>query len=292
MPPVPEAPKRKAGQFGSAQPGDPWAIRVLGVIILATGLVLAYLLYEIWPAVVHATAETPSRQRITLFDGRIVFRPSTESVLVLLVILAGALGAYVHAATAFARYVGTRRFERSWYWWYLGRLPIGSALALIVYFALRGGLVGGDATSEQVNPYGVAALAAMAGLFSRQAVDKLNEVFDTFFRTRPEDRETDSLEAPVPDVDTVEPASFLRAQRQNLTIRGRGFVEASTVVIKAAETDEPTLLRTDKHSQTDTEIVIKIEAGELPTGAYELRVINDPPGGGVSTPLALTVKQQ
>jgi hypothetical protein len=127
---------------------EPHAIAVLGLAILAAGLVLAYLLYEIWPAVVHATAKTPTRQRITLFDGHIKFRPSAESVLILLVILAGALGAYIHAATAFAKYVGTRRFERSWYWWYLGRLPIGSALALVVYFALRGGLVGGDATSN------------------------------------------------------------------------------------------------------------------------------------------------
>jgi hypothetical protein len=289
MPLVPEAPRRKVGPFGRAQPGDPWAIRVLGMMILATGVVLAYLLYEIWPAVVHATAETPKRQRITLFDGRIVFRPSTESVLVLLVILAGALGAYVHAATSFAKYVGFRRFARSWYWWYLGRIPIGSALALIVYFALRGGLVGGDATSEQVNPYGIAALAAMAGLFSRQAVDKLNEVFDTFFRTRPEDRDTDSLEAPVPDVEKVEPASFSSTQDQNVTIRGRGFVDGSTVVVKPTETDAPTLLRTDKVSRTDTEIVIKITAGDLPADEYELRVINDPPGGGVSTPVVLTV---
>jgi hypothetical protein len=237
---------------------------------------------------VSATGETPKRQRITLFDGAIVFRPSAESALILLVILAGALGAYIHASTSFAKYVGTRRFARSWYWWYLSRLPIGSGLALIVYFALRGGLVGGDATSKQVNPYGVAALAALAGLFSRQAVDKLGEVFETFFRTRAEDRDADALETPVPDLTEIEPTSFSSAQGQNLTVRGRGFDEASTVLIKAADSDAPILHRSEKVSSTDTEIVIGIAANELPAGTYELRVINPPPGGGVSTTAALT----
>jgi hypothetical protein len=290
MPPLPDAPRRKIGPFGRAQPADPRAISLLGVALFAAGLVLVYLLYEIWPAVVHGTAETPTRQRITLFDGRIVFRPSTESTLILLVILAGALGAHVHAATSFAKYVGTRRFARSWYWWYLGRLPIGSGLALIVYFALRGGLIGGDASSKAVNPYGVAALAALAGLFSRQAVDKLGEVFDTFFRTRPEDQDSDALETPVPDLENIEPTSFSSAQGQDLTLRGRGFDEGTTVLIKAAETDAPTLLRSEKVSCTETEMVVRIGASELPAGAYELRVINAPPGGGVSTPSALTIE--
>ena len=289
MPPVPEAQRRKVGPFGRAQPGHPNAIRLLGATLVGAGLVLSYLLYEIWPAVVHATAETPTRQRISLFDGQIVFRPSAESALILLVILAGALGAYVHAATSFAKYVGTRRFARSWYWWYLVRLPIGSGLALILYFALRGGLVGGDTTSEEVNPYGVAALAALAGLFSRQAVDKLGEVFDTFFRTRAEDADPNALETPVPDLEEVAPISFSSAQAQELTLRGGGFDEESTVLIKAAEADAPTLLRTDKVSCTETEMAVTIAAAELPAGTYEVRVINAPPGGGVSPAVGLTI---
>ena len=290
MPQLPQAPRPKVGPFGRAQPGDPNAIRLLGGALVAVGLILAYLLYEIWPAVVHATAAIPKRQRITLFDGRIVFRPRPESVLILLVILAGALGAYVHAATSFAKYVGTRRFARSWYWWYLVRIPIGSALALILYFALLGGLVSGDATSKVVNPYGVAALAALAGLFSRQAVDKLAEVFDTFFRTRPEDGDPDALETPVPDLDKVEPTSFSSAQAQDLTLRGRGFDEASSVLIQATDSDAPALLQSDKVSCAETEMVVRISGNELPAGDYEVRVINAPPGGGVSAAVALTIQ--
>ena len=56
----------------------------------------------------------------------------------------------------------------------------GAALALIVYFTLRGGYLGQDQTAP-VNPYGVAALSALVGLFTRHAVSKLTDVFDTLF---------------------------------------------------------------------------------------------------------------
>jgi len=47
-----------------------------------------------------------------------------------------------------------------------------------VYFTLRGGYLGQD-QSAPVNPYGVAALSALVGLFTRHAVSKLTDVFDT-----------------------------------------------------------------------------------------------------------------
>jgi hypothetical protein len=289
MPPTPRAQERKARPFGPPRPPEPRVLSLLGLTILAVGLLLAYLLYEIWPSVVHSTGETPKRQNVTLFNGQITFKPATESVLILLVILAGALGAYVHAATSFSKYVGRREFARSWQWWYLLRVPIGSALALILYFALRGGLVGTDATSADLNPYGVAAFAALAGLFSKQAVDKLSEVFDTFFRTRPEDGDAVDLEAPVPELETIDPPAFSAADAQKLKLMGGGFVENSAVLIKpeAAEASNP--LRPAEGPVTETEMIVAIGAGELDPGKYLVHVVNPPPGGGVSQALPLRV---
>ena len=34
-----------------------------------------------------------------------------------------------------------------------------------------------------MNPFGIAALGGLAGMFSKQATDKLNEVFSTMFKT-------------------------------------------------------------------------------------------------------------
>lgn len=60
---------------------------------------------------------------------------------------------------------------------------IGSALALLVYFAARGGLISGNAGAKDLSPYGIGALAALAGMFSKQATDKLREVFENLFKT-------------------------------------------------------------------------------------------------------------
>jgi hypothetical protein len=47
---------------------------------------------------------------------------------------------------------------------------------------MRGGLLSTSARVEDVSPFGVSAVAGMVGLFSKQATDKLREVFDTLFR--------------------------------------------------------------------------------------------------------------
>lgn len=49
---------------------------------------------------------------------------------------------------------------------------------------LRGGLTQGNGESlKSVNPYGIAAISGMVGLFSKQASDKLREIFDHLFKT-------------------------------------------------------------------------------------------------------------
>lgn len=104
--------------------------------------------------------------------------------LFLIAAASGALGACVHLAASFADYAGNERLTSSWIWWYVFRPFIGMALAEIVYLAIRGGFFNASAGAPGViNPYGVAAIAALTGLFSRQATDKLREVFETLFLT-------------------------------------------------------------------------------------------------------------
>jgi len=96
--------------------------------------------------------------------------------------VAGALGSYIHLTTSFTDYLGNRQFVSSWKWWYVLRPFIGSALAVIVYCAVRGGLISGGAGAGDLSPYGVTALAGLAGMFSKQATDKLKEVFEDLFK--------------------------------------------------------------------------------------------------------------
>jgi hypothetical protein len=85
--------------------------------------------------------------------------------------LAGALGSFIHLATSFVDYAGKKNLTESWAWWYFLRPGIGAALAVVVYFVVRAGLISPGETS--LNPYGVAAIAALSGMFSKQATDKL-----------------------------------------------------------------------------------------------------------------------
>ena len=156
---------------------------ILGLVLLGIGLLLPYLLVAVWPNQLDSGEANPgwsSKIKVLGFQpGEI----SDDARLLLIVILAGALGSYIHTATSFADFVGNRRMVASWTWWYILRAPIGIALAVLFYFLVRGGLLSAGTGAVKVNLYGIAAIAGLAGMFSKQATDKLREVFDALFKT-------------------------------------------------------------------------------------------------------------
>src|SRR5688572_14334898 len=97
----------------------------------------------------------------------------------LLAVIAGALGSYIHLASSFVEHAGRQCLDATWAWWYFLRPMVGSALAMIVYFVLRAGLISGTTAegTNTLNPYGIAAISALSGMFSRQATEKLRDVF-------------------------------------------------------------------------------------------------------------------
>jgi hypothetical protein len=68
----------------------------------------------------------------------------------------------------------------------------------MVYFAARGGLVSGNAGATDLSPFGIGALAGLAGMFSKQATDKLREVFENLFKTTDPPTRKDSGKQPAP----------------------------------------------------------------------------------------------
>jgi hypothetical protein len=139
--------------------------------IAVLNLTLIALLIKVWP--VALTTAEPGYWSI---EGRYLITAIT----------AGALGSYIHLATSFVNYAGSRSLARSWGWWYFLRPSIGAALALVVYFVLRAGLISGsgDSATANLNPYGVAAIAALSGMFSKQATEKLREIFEHICATK------------------------------------------------------------------------------------------------------------
>jgi hypothetical protein len=159
-----------------------------GSLVVVTGLLMTQLL-AIWPGVVAATVIAPEKPHAVwtplLFGlAHMSFHP--QVVLIAMVLIVGALGALVGGCRRFLYFATRDELTKRDEWSYLIRPLQGAALALIVYFTLRGGYLGQDQNAP-VNPYGVAALSALVGLFTRHAVSKLTDVFDTLFGKPKED---------------------------------------------------------------------------------------------------------
>lgn len=157
-------------------------VLAFGIYLVVLPLVLIYILVSIWPGQIPVPKE--GQHSAELFGGLVPIGPfGAETLYLLIVAVAGALGAYIHLATSFADYVGNRKLVWSWGWWFVLRPFIGMALAVMVYFVIRGGLMGTTEAASGLSLYGVAAMAGLAGMFSKQATDKLQEVFENLFRT-------------------------------------------------------------------------------------------------------------
>jgi hypothetical protein len=114
-----------------------------------------------------------------------------ETDLLLLALLFGSVGSFLHLAKSFATFAGNRTLIASWTWWYCLQPLVGMGLALIFYVAVRGGLLASAASAADVSPYGIAGLSGLVGMFSKQATDKLNELFTTLFQTAGDASRTD-----------------------------------------------------------------------------------------------------
>ena len=109
---------------------------------------------------------------------------SDEGQLLLVVVLAGALGGQVRSLRSFAWYVGNKELKRSWLTQYILTPFVGAILAIVFYFIIRGCFCPADSTVQQINIYGFAGLATLVGIASEPIALKLKQVTDTLF-TKP-----------------------------------------------------------------------------------------------------------
>ena len=243
-------------------PDDPPPItrlqtNALGVLLLVESVLAAALLAAIFPTMKPTAAaaavpqglagEVARDATVVTLGTELDFSPgwawlasdtwwTVDRGLLTLAMLAGILGSSIHTLQSFAAFVGDRKLERSWVWWYVLRAPIGAILGLFFYVALRGGVltIGSDNSSASINPYGVVAICGLAGWFSKRATDKLAEVFDILFRTAKETEFTGKLgpEADKPVIDHLEPASLAAAQGGEFVVIGKGFADDAQVQLE------------------------------------------------------------
>ena len=176
--------RQRVSAWGESFVG-PWIIALLVVVIGLAALSL-YGLWAFWPAESSTAnaAALPARKTVNFFGYHRVL--SRESLFFVMIAFAGALGGMVHSLRSLAVYVGNRDLRWSWVPFYLLKPVLGAVLATLLYFVLRAGLFSPSVSSKQASPYGFAAISALAGLFTDQAVEKLRKVAEELFDKPPE----------------------------------------------------------------------------------------------------------
>jgi CDP-diglyceride synthetase len=114
---------------------------------------------------------------------------ATEGDVLRMVILMGALGGAIHWMSSLANYIGNGNLFRRWIPYYLLAPFQGSALAMLVYLLLRVGVLapptsGTEDTSpaQTLNLLGLYAFSGLTGLFAKQAIEMLRDVFAVVFK--------------------------------------------------------------------------------------------------------------
>jgi hypothetical protein len=155
--------------------------RTIVVLVAAMVVLVVLTFYGIWA---FWPSETAQGGRDVHFFG--VSRTlSRESLFFVTVALAGALGGSVHSLRSLGWYIGNRNLRWSWTPFYLLRPLVGATIATVFYLVLRAGLFSPSTQTKTTSPYGFAALAALVGLFSEQAIEKLKTVAEEFFQQAP-----------------------------------------------------------------------------------------------------------
>jgi hypothetical protein len=263
----------------------------LGIYFVCLALLTFYVLIAAWPVLDNSPGNLNNFADAKLFGFDL--RTSPDARLFITVAAAGAIGSLVHCLTSFADYVGNRTLKRSWVWYLVLRTPIGIALALLFYVVLRGGLIAPTISSAPsdgatnshagslLNPYGLAAIAAMAGMFSKQATDKLSELFDTLFKTdKPVDRR-DPLNQP-PTISSAVPAELTVGGATELVINGQNFANGCVALVNGETRDTKwqsatrltiALLPTDLSAPRDLLVVVRNQgAGGGDSGEFKVSV--------------------
>jgi hypothetical protein len=278
------------------------ALTILGVFYVILPLILIYLLFKIFPPNPWFPTDWRHVQMVFFVD-RLNIWTTLEERLILLVVVAGALGSYIHSATSYADFRGNRKFEPSWLMWYILRPFIGVSLALVVYFSIRGGLLsvvlsGGAANdAANINPFGIAAIAGLTGMFSKQAADKLAEVFSTLFQSQGDANRKDALiPALAPEIKKIDPIEGSTAGGTSVTLTGTGFSKGATVTFgSTAATNvvvvNETIITADTPAGEGVVDVIVDADGKKATASKAFTYIAASPGSDVGDAAVNAVKK-
>ena len=203
---------------------------ILSALMAAVALFALYGLWRFWPAPAPATGSTPAAANFSYFNWRLSL--SRDQQFFVVVALAGVIGAMLHGLRSLSTYIGERYLFRSWIAYYSLLPLVGGLLATIVYLVLRAGLLPGSTASSQPDPYGIAAIAVLVGLFSAQAAEKLKAVFETLF-TKAETGSQSVMDIGLPTITGFDPPQG--SAGTSVVISGDNLMSVMGVAFTGAE---------------------------------------------------------
>ena len=203
---------------------------ILGVLMAAVAAFALYGLWRFWPAPPPAVGPPPPTAKFSYFNWQMSL--TRDQQFFVIVALAGVIGAMLHGLRSLSTYIGELYLFRSWIPYYLLLPLVGGILATIVYLVLRAGLLPGASSSSQPDPYGISAIAALVGLFSAQAAEKLKAVFETLF-TKVEPGSRSVTDTAMPSITGFEPQQG--ATGTSVVISGNNLMSVTAVSFTGAD---------------------------------------------------------
>jgi IPT/TIG domain-containing protein len=158
-----------------------------------------------------------------------------NTIIFLLVALAGFLGSMIHVASSFVSYVGCGKLKQSWLLWYCVKPFTGAGIGVIFYFVVKAGILNFSG-AESANPYGLVMLAVLAGLFTDKATLKLEEIFTALFH--PKDERTDKIDEGVVTIAGFDPQTIVIGEENTIVVKGSGF-DKTNLTVKINDEDVP-----------------------------------------------------
>jgi len=217
---------------------------------------------------------------------------STNVRLLLIVVVVGALGSLIHVIRSFYWYVGNRNLKTSWLLMYF-LLPFsGAGLALLFFLIARG--ISSQPAAIQSSVDGYAALAALVGMFSQQALVKLKKIAEGFF-SEPEKGKDPALPSSTPKITAINPKEGPTSGGAQVTVAGTGLTGVSRITfggIPAAnitvDNDAQITATTPAHVAGNVDVEVINAGGQKSSipGAYayvELSLVGVNPSSGPAT---------
>jgi hypothetical protein len=165
----------------------------------------------------------------------------------------GAFGACVQGISSIAIYVGMRKFQPSWFLFYVSRPFVGAGTALGFFLVVHSG-VAGQLDLKDLNLAGNAAVAILVGMFSAEAMEKLRGVAGALFKSK---NYTDSQDSKTLVIDKVTLSDELQNGQIIFTasIAGQNFQHPLVLKVNGVEYPVPKIQDVDV---TEQKIVIRL----------------------------------